>query len=106
MRCRLRPWSVCSWLLLAGVLAEAPQAARAADALQSLDLRQVRVEGEIGRRIDITLHNNLLMIDVEKDFLAPFRKRKAKGGYIGLGKLIDAAVRLAAYTSDDEVHWP
>jgi DUF1680 family protein len=86
--------------LLAGVLAEAPQAARAADALQSLDLRQVRVEGEIGRRIDVTLHNNLLMIDVEKDFLAPFRQRSAKGGYIGLGKLIDAAVRLAAYSRD------
>ena len=75
----------------------------AGDALSPLDLRQVKVGGEIGRRIDITVANNLLKIDVDKDFLAPFRKRTATDGYIGLGKLIDATVRLAAYTGDPKV---
>jgi len=63
----------------------------------------VKVGGEIGRRIDATIHNNLLVLDAEKDFLDPFRKRDQAEGYIGLGKTIDAAVRLAAYSGDERV---
>jgi uncharacterized protein len=74
----------------------------AADALTPLDLRQVQVGGEIGRRIDVTVNNNLLVLDVEKDFLTPIRVRTASDGYIGLGKLIDSAVRLAAYTKREK----
>jgi DUF1680 family protein len=77
-------------------------AAPAADRLRPLDLRQVTVGGEIGRRIDVTLHNNLLVLNVDRDFLAPFEKKSLKGGYIGLGKLIDAAVRLAAYSHNPQ----
>lgn len=74
------------------------QWAAAADALAPLDLRRVKVGGEIGRRIDVTVNNNLLAIDVEKDFLTPFRTKTRQDDYIGLGKLIDAIVRFAAYT--------
>ena len=78
--------------------------ANAADALTPLDLREVKVGGEIGRRIDVTISNNLLVLDAEKDFLAPFRAKTAgDGAYTGLGKLIDAAVKFAAYTKDDKV---
>ena len=77
--------------------------ASADDTLMPLELSQVKVGGEIGRRIDVTVHNNLLLLDTEKDFLAPFRKKKASAGYIALGKLIDAAVRFAAYTKDENV---
>jgi len=68
-----------------------------------LNVRDVKVGGEIGRRIDITIEKNLLALDIENDFLQPFREKKATGGYIGLGKLIDAAVRFAAYTNEEEV---
>ncbi|MFI5380024.1 MAG: beta-L-arabinofuranosidase domain-containing protein [Tepidisphaerales bacterium] len=78
-------------------------AALAADELTPLDIRQVKVSGEIGRRIDVTVHNNLLVLNADKDFLPPFLDKKARDGYIGLGKLIDTAVRLAAYTGDDKV---
>lgn len=71
-----------------------------ADDLTPLPLREVRVGGEIGRRIDITLKNNLLVLDADKDFLAPFEAKSKKDGYIGLGKLIDATTRVAAYTND------
>ncbi len=71
--------------------------------LSPLDLRDVEVGGEIGRRIDITITNNLLKLDVEGDFLQPFRRQDGKPAYIGLGKLIDAAVRLAAYSGDSRV---
>ncbi|MFA6564146.1 MAG: beta-L-arabinofuranosidase domain-containing protein [Verrucomicrobiia bacterium] len=76
-----------------------------ADKLQSLDVRAVKVGGEIGRRIEVTITNNLLVLDVEKDFLAPFKVEPAKraGAYIGLGKLIDATVRFAAHTGDERV---
>jgi DUF1680 family protein len=79
------------------------QPAAADDALAPLDVRQLRVGGEIGRRIDVTVRNNLLALDAEKDFLAHFRSKTAHEGYIGLGKLVDAAVRLAAYTNDAKV---
>ena len=82
-----------------------PSSAATADKLQPLDVRAVKVGGEIGRRIDVTIANNLLVLDVDKDFLAEFKKEPAKrsGAYIGLGKLIDAAVRFAAYTGDERV---
>jgi hypothetical protein len=72
----------------------------AADCFAPLDLRAVRVGGEIGRRIDITLTNNLLKLDVDRDFLPPFHVKDGKPGYIGLGKLLDSAVKFAAYSGD------
>ncbi|MCX5683936.1 MAG: glycoside hydrolase family 127 protein, partial [Planctomycetota bacterium] len=73
------------------------------DALAPLELADVKVSGEIGRRIDVTVNNNLLVLDADKDFLAPFQKKEKKDGYVGLGKLIDATVRLAAYTRNENV---
>ena len=70
------------------------------------DLRPVpviRVGGEIGLRIRNTIDNNLLRLDIEKDFLEPFQKRDSSGGFIGLGKLVDAWVRLAGASDDDRV---
>jgi uncharacterized protein len=74
-----------------------------AEEFSPLDLRQVKVGGEIGRRIDTTIHQNLMVIDVEKDFLAPFKTRQSQEFYVGLGKLIDSAVKLAAYSGDEKV---
>jgi uncharacterized protein len=72
-------------------------------ALTPIELDRVKLEGEIGRRIDNTIQNNLLALDVEKDFFAAFRARNKPDGYIGLGKLIDASVRFAAYSKDPKV---
>jgi len=76
------------------------QQAVAADVMVPLDIQEVRVEGEIGCRLDATVGANLLGINVEQAFLQPFRERNRADGYIGLGKLIDATVRFAAYTHD------
>ena len=72
----------------------------AADVLAPLDLSSVKLGGELGRRIDVTVANNLLVLDADPDFLAPFREKTKNTGYIGLGKLLDATVRLAAYAGD------
>ncbi|MBN1343720.1 MAG: glycoside hydrolase family 127 protein [Phycisphaerae bacterium] len=90
-------------LLIAMLACLCVSTTRAVDALEAIDVRQVKVGGEIGRRIDVTVNNNLMVLDAEKDFLQPFRERSKGGGYIGLGKLIDAMVRLAAYTGDEKV---
>jgi uncharacterized protein len=77
-----------------------------ADILAAVDLRQVKVGGELGRRLDITINNNLFKLDLGKDFLGPFRTRKytgptdGTGPFIGIGNLIDSAVRLAANSGD------
>jgi len=69
-----------------------------------IDLTAVKVGGEIGRRIDITLHNNLFKINIETDFLSSFLGKDDKEAtYIGIGKLIDTIVRLAKYTNDEKV---
>ncbi len=58
----------------------------------------------MGRRIDLTIKSNLLELDVDKDFLAPFLvKETKKSNYIGLGKLIDATAKFAAYSGDSKV---
>jgi len=75
---------------------------RDTDQLVPIDLSNVSIKGEIGRRIDITISNNLLLLDIENDFLASFRE-KNDNGYVGLGKLIDGAVKMAAYTKDEKV---
>ena len=75
----------------------------AADAMTPIGLGEIRVAGEIGRRLDITVNSNLLALDTENVFLVPFRQRNQASGYIGLGKLIDATVRFAAYTKDEKV---
>jgi len=85
-------------VLLAGPAAQASE-----NVLRPIDPRQVKVGGEIGRRIDITIEKNLLAIDVERDFLAPFRKKDSGGGYIGIGKLIESFARFAYYTGDERL---
>jgi len=75
----------------------------ASDVLVPLSLRDIQVGGEIGRRITVTVTNNLLVLDADRDFLPAFQKKTALGGYIGLGKLIDATVKFAAYTADPRV---
>ncbi len=94
---------VASAVALLGLLCGEAASSRAADRLTPIDLGQVKVGGEIGRRIDVTINNNLLVLDAEKDFLQPFRVKNSNDGYVGLGKLIDAAVRFAAYTKNDKV---
>ncbi|MFZ1935080.1 MAG: beta-L-arabinofuranosidase domain-containing protein [Thermoguttaceae bacterium] len=84
----------------AGGLSAAP---RNAEEFAPLDLRQVKVAGEIGRRIDNTIFRNLMVIDVNKEYLAYLNAKTSSDRYVGLGKLIDAAVKLAAYSGDEKV---
>ena len=72
------------------------------DLLIPVDITSVKVGGEIGRRIAVTISNNLLRLNIDKDFLASFQK-KNDAGYIGIGKLIDGVVRMAAYTGDEQL---
>jgi hypothetical protein len=81
-------------------MGSAPPRKPVPDVFQVIPASPVHVEGLIGRRIQITFENNLLQLDLDRDFLRPFREKKSAGGYIGLGKTIDAAARLAAYTQD------
>jgi DUF1680 family protein len=70
----------------------------------AIDPASVKVGGEIGHRIDLAVHKNLLAIDVENHFLAPFRRKQSKlFDYIGMGKLVDAAVGFAYCTQDPKV---
>ncbi|NMC21362.1 MAG: hypothetical protein GYA33_13200 [Thermogutta sp.] len=69
-----------------------------------IDAAHVKVGGEIGRRIDMTIHANLLKLDVENDFLKAFRDKKDwPSGYVGIGKLIDACVTFGHYSNNPEV---
>ena len=97
--------TVCTFLASAGQ-ANAVEP-KVADALQSVRLKQSELSGEIGRRIDDLIYKNFMALDLEKDFLSPFRERPYDGTkgqfYIGLGKVIDAGSMFAAYTGDAKV---
>ena len=102
----------CAGLVNLLAILVAPSAAQAVDPLQPIEHRQIKLGGEIGQRIDLTVHGNLLKLDVDKDFLRPFQVRKlmkafqereANCDFVGLGMLIDATVRMAAYTGDPKV---
>lgn len=76
-----------------------------ADALRPVRLAHPELGGEIGRRIEDLVHKNYMALDLEHDFLDPFRQRPPVDGfrYIGVGKVIDAASRFAAFTGDPAV---
>jgi DUF1680 family protein len=76
-----------------------PKTPPASGVLSPIDLRQVKLAGEFGRRVDQIIEANILLIDVDSTFLHDFRRR-GTGGYLGFGKFIDACVRLAAGTGD------
>jgi uncharacterized protein len=78
---------------------------KVADQLRPERLAQTELGGEIGRRLDDLIHKNFMTIDIERDFLDPFRNRPATAErrYVGVGKVIDAGSRFAAYTGDPDV---
>jgi DUF1680 family protein len=81
-----------------------PVAPKVTDKLQTVTLNKTELSGEIGRRIDDLIYKNYMVLDIEKDFLDSFRLRtESKKRYIGIGKLIAAGSRFAAYTGDAEV---
>jgi DUF1680 family protein len=88
-------------ILTALLLASLPL--RAADVLAPLDLRDVKVGGEIGRRIAVTVTNNLLKLDVDGEFLRAFKEEPRRGNFIGLGMMLDSAVSFAAHTGAPKV---
>jgi uncharacterized protein len=76
----------------------------------SVDPAQVKLAGEIGRRIDLTIQKNLLQLDLDNQFLKFFREKRGLGmkegtgnEYVGLGKTIDATVSFARYSHDPKV---
>lgn len=75
----------------------------AADRFVPFEPGATGVGGEIGRRIEATIAANILAIDVERDFIRPFVDRTSKGGFVGLGMLIDSLAHMAAHTGDARV---
>ena len=78
------------------------------DQFHPLALGQVKVEGAVGEIVDRTINNNLLQLAWEGDFLAPFESKAITptshhACYIGLGKTLEALVRLAAYRPSDDL---
>ena len=88
-------------LCMAAVLSACASLCAAGD-WRAVGLDRVKVGGELGRRIAVTVNNNLHKIDAE-EFLAPFREKTLGYNYTALGKLIDATVLLAKHTGDPEL---
>jgi len=98
--------AVCLFTTIAvsGVVAaeSAPAAAPQKDRFVRLEPKQVEVRGEIGRRVLLTVAH-LLDMELDEQFLRPFREQNRAEGYIGLGKTIDAYVRFAALLGDEKL---
>jgi len=73
------------------------------DEWRSVPVERVKLHGPLGRRIALTATNNLMKLDLERDFFRPFRRKASKGGFIGIGKLLDGAAYLAKYTGFADV---
>jgi len=81
-------------------------APKVADILQPITLKQAELSGEIGRRINDLVYKNYMALDLDHDFVEPFRSRPFSEGqhYIGVGKVIDAGSLFSAYTGDPKVN--
>ena len=62
---------------------------------------EVKVGGEVGRRMEITADKLMHHVDIEQVFMRHFRNRKDKpeawGGFTGWGMTLDAIVKAAAH---------
>jgi DUF1680 family protein len=71
---------------------------------RSFDTQNVKVEGELGRRLDLISTINIPKIDIENIFLNHFRNQspdpKVRDGFVGIGMLLDAILRFAYYSQD------
>lgn len=63
----------------------------------------VKIGGALGRVFDLTVTNNFLKLELERDFYPPFVERTSEEGFIGLGMLADAAVHFARHSGDPAV---
>lgn len=80
--------------------------AKVLDQLSPVDISKVKLEGEIGRRLDVTINNNIKNLDLHNNFTKHFEEKtgpEVVGAFVGMGMLIDASVRLAAYSHDPEM---
>ena len=53
------------------------------------------IDGYLGERLQAMWRGNLLALDWQRDFLAPFREKSRDGGYIGLGKTLSGLTNTA-----------
>ena len=75
------------------------------DALRPIALKQAELSGEIGRRINDLIYKHYMVLDLDRDFIEPFRSRPFTNEwhYIGAGKVVDAGSLFSAYTGDPKV---
>ena len=66
-------------------------------------VEHIKLGGVIGHRIETMIKGNLLKLDMEGTYLSYFRQKQETGGVRSLGKTLDAAVHLAAYSGDSEL---
>ncbi|MDD3153756.1 MAG: glycoside hydrolase family 127 protein [Victivallaceae bacterium] len=68
--------------------------------LCAIDLENIRAEGEIGTRMRLTAEKIRSHMDLERDYLSPFRHRDmvhlVPGGFVGCGMLLDAMAKAVA----------
>ena len=73
-------------------------------------VESIKLGGVMGHHIDTMIKGNLLQLDMEGTYLSYFRRKQETGGVRSLGKTLDAAVHLAAYSGDSRLvswknHW-
>jgi DUF1680 family protein len=73
------------------------------DRMHRIDPSEITVGGWIGERLERTWKHNLLVLDWDQDFLAPFQEHRSSGGYVGLGKTLEALVRFARHTAEPDL---
>ena len=66
-------------------------------------LGKVRVGGVIGERIAMTVTNNLMKLDYDRDFIRQFVAKDGKKSFVGTGNVIESLVALAKHTGDGDV---
>ncbi len=74
------------------------------DQLEAIDPADIKVGGEIGRRIDITVANNILRLNVDEKYLRYFGpKNSPDGTFLGVGTFLDGVVKLAYSTRNPDL---
>jgi hypothetical protein len=99
-------------LIVSAVSAAEPLPPTAAAAFQqaAFGVESIKLGGVMGHRIETMIKGNLFKLDMEGTFLSYFRKKQEIAGVRSLGKTLDAAVHLAAYSKEPELigwknHW-
>ena len=63
--------------------------------LETIDTSKLRIAGLLGETVEKTINKNIYKLNIDNDFISPFKSKDCDIEYVGTGLLIESLARLS-----------